>query len=40
MQSQTMSACLVFFKGLSILGSTMGSKGEVLEIVRHVAAGS
>jgi NADPH:quinone reductase-like Zn-dependent oxidoreductase len=30
---------LVFFKGLSILGSTMGSKGEVLEIVRHVAAG-
>jgi NADPH:quinone reductase-like Zn-dependent oxidoreductase len=29
----------VFFKGLSILGSTMGSKGEVLEIVKHVAAG-
>jgi NADPH:quinone reductase-like Zn-dependent oxidoreductase len=30
---------IVFFKGLSILGSTMGSKAEVLEIVKHVGAG-
>jgi len=29
----------VFFKNLSILGSTMGSLGEVHEIVGHVAAG-
>jgi NADPH:quinone reductase-like Zn-dependent oxidoreductase len=29
----------VFFKNLSILGSTMGSLGEVHEIVAHVAAG-
>lgn len=30
---------LVFFKSLSILGSTMGSLGEVHEIAGHVAAG-
>ncbi|MBI4577546.1 MAG: zinc-binding dehydrogenase [Planctomycetes bacterium] len=30
---------LVFFKGLSILGSTMGAKGDLHEIWRHVAAG-
>ena len=29
----------VFFKNVSILGSTMGSKAEVHEIVGHVAAG-
>ncbi len=28
----------LFFKGLSILGSTMGSKGDLLEIWEHVAA--
>jgi NADPH:quinone reductase-like Zn-dependent oxidoreductase len=31
---------LVFFKLLSILGSTMGSLGELHEIIRHVEAGS
>jgi NADPH:quinone reductase-like Zn-dependent oxidoreductase len=30
---------LVFFKSLSILGSTMGSLGEVHEVLAHVAAG-
>ena len=30
---------LVFFKSLSILGSTMGSRGEVYELLDHVAAG-
>jgi len=30
---------LVFFKSLSILGSTMGSRGEVYELLEHVAAG-
>ena len=30
---------LVFFKSLSILGSTMGSLGEVHEVLDHVAAG-
>ncbi len=30
---------VVFFKQVSILGSTMGSYGEVLEVVSHVAAG-
>ena len=30
---------LVFFKGLSILGSTMGGLGEVHEVLAHVAAG-
>ena len=30
---------LVFFKSLSILGSTMGSLGEVHEVLGHVAAG-
>lgn len=30
---------LVFFKGLSILGSTMGGLGEVHEVLGHVAAG-
>lgn len=30
----------VFFKSLSILGSTMGSRGELIEILRHVEAGS
>ncbi|MCI0342936.1 MAG: zinc-binding dehydrogenase [Planctomycetales bacterium] len=29
----------VFFRGLSILGSTMGSRGEVAEVLAHVAAG-
>lgn len=29
----------VFFKSLSLLGSTMGSKSEVIEIMRHVEAG-
>jgi NADPH:quinone reductase-like Zn-dependent oxidoreductase len=28
---------MVFFKGISILGSTMGSPGEMLEIARHIA---
>jgi NADPH:quinone reductase-like Zn-dependent oxidoreductase len=30
---------LIFFKGLSILGSTMGSRGELLRIVELVARG-
>ncbi|MFH1278140.1 MAG: zinc-binding dehydrogenase [Candidatus Eisenbacteria bacterium] len=30
---------VLFFKSISILGSTMGSKGEVAEILRHVEAG-
>lgn len=30
---------LVFFKSLSLLGSTMGSLGEVHEVLSHVAAG-
>jgi NADPH:quinone reductase-like Zn-dependent oxidoreductase len=30
---------IVFFKQVSILGSTMGSLGEVLEVMDHVAAG-
>ena len=30
---------LVFFKSLSILGSTMGSLGELHEVLAHVAAG-
>ena len=29
----------VFFKGLSILGSTMGSRGELMEVLAHVEAG-
>lgn len=29
----------IFFKSLSVLGSTMGSRGELLEILRHVEAG-
>lgn len=29
----------IFFKSLSILGSTMGSRGELLEVLSHVAAG-
>jgi NADPH:quinone reductase-like Zn-dependent oxidoreductase len=29
----------VFFKGISILGSTMGSQGEMREAVRHLSAG-
>ncbi len=29
----------VFFKSLSILGSTMGGQGELRELLRHVAAG-
>lgn len=29
----------VFFKSISILGSTMGSKGELIEVLEHVAAG-
>jgi NADPH:quinone reductase-like Zn-dependent oxidoreductase len=29
----------VFFKSLSILGSTMGSLGELVELLRHVEAG-
>lgn len=29
----------VFFKSLSILGSTMGSKGELVEVLGHLAAG-
>ncbi len=29
----------IFFKGLSILGSTMGSRAELLEILDHFAAG-
>lgn len=30
---------IVFFKQVSILGSTMGSLGEVLDVMEHVAAG-
>jgi len=30
---------IVFFKQISILGSTMGSAGEVLDVMDHVAAG-
>lgn len=30
---------VLFFKSLSLLGSTMGSQGEVAEILSHVAAG-
>ena len=30
---------IVFFKQVSILGSTMGSMGEVLDVMGHVAAG-
>jgi NADPH:quinone reductase-like Zn-dependent oxidoreductase/enoyl-CoA hydratase/carnithine racemase len=30
---------VVFFKQVSILGSTMGSLGEVLEVLRHLAEG-
>lgn len=30
---------MLFFKNLSLLGSTMGSQGELREIVDHVAAG-
>lgn len=29
----------VFFKSLSVLGSTMGSKGELLEVTEHIASG-
>jgi NADPH:quinone reductase-like Zn-dependent oxidoreductase len=29
----------VFFRRLSILGSTMGSKGELFEVVKHVESG-
>lgn len=29
----------VFFKSLSILGSTMGSKGEMIEVLGHVGSG-
>jgi NADPH:quinone reductase-like Zn-dependent oxidoreductase len=29
----------LFFKSLSVLGSTMGSKGELVELLRHVEAG-
>ncbi|HET7712487.1 MAG TPA: zinc-binding dehydrogenase [Thermoanaerobaculia bacterium] len=35
----TVNLRLVFFKLLSILGSTMGSLGELHEIMRHVEAG-
>jgi NADPH:quinone reductase-like Zn-dependent oxidoreductase len=30
---------LIFFKSLSILGSTMGSRGELIEALEHVEAG-
>ncbi|MFH1679395.1 MAG: zinc-binding dehydrogenase, partial [Candidatus Eisenbacteria bacterium] len=30
---------LLFFKSLSLLGSTMGSRGEFVEIVRHFEEG-
>jgi NADPH:quinone reductase-like Zn-dependent oxidoreductase len=30
---------MLFFKNLSLLGSTMGSQGELREIVEHVSAG-
>ena len=30
---------ILFFKNISLLGSTMGSKAEVIEILAHVAAG-
>jgi len=29
----------IFFRQISILGSTMGSKGELLEVTTHLAAG-
>jgi NADPH:quinone reductase-like Zn-dependent oxidoreductase len=29
----------VFFKSLSILGSTMGSKSEVIRVLRHIEGG-
>jgi NADPH:quinone reductase-like Zn-dependent oxidoreductase len=29
----------VFFKRLSILGSTMGSKGDLFEVIKHVESG-
>lgn len=29
----------LFFKNLAVLGSTMGSKGELCEISEHMAAG-
>jgi NADPH:quinone reductase-like Zn-dependent oxidoreductase len=35
----TLNLRLVFFKLLSILGSTMGSLAELHEIMKHVAAG-
>lgn len=35
----TLNFAPIFFKGLSILGSTMGSPGELLELSRHVFAG-
>ncbi|MGZ8851948.1 MAG: zinc-binding dehydrogenase, partial [Thermoanaerobaculia bacterium] len=35
----TINLRLVFFKLLSILGSTMGSLAELHEIMKHVAAG-
>jgi NADPH:quinone reductase-like Zn-dependent oxidoreductase len=38
-QSVEVPLNLVFFKSLSILGSTMGSLGEVHEVLGHVAAG-
>ena len=34
-----MNLRVLFFKSISLLGSTMGSKGEVAEILDHVAAG-
>src|SRR5207247_2599442 len=30
---------VLFFKNLSLLGSTMGSKAELIEVFSHVAAG-
>ena len=29
----------MFFRQIAILGSTMGSKGDLFEILRHVQAG-
>src|SRR5262249_40859558 len=29
----------IFFRQISLIGSTMGSKGDMYDIVRHVAAG-
>jgi len=29
----------VFFRQIQILGSTMGSKGDLFEVLKHVAAG-